>query len=1815
MAYRPIFTPCPQLYDDMEALCADRMRQLVTMVINGPLHVGSPIDEDLNVDMPEPSGPLESMEFRLIRLILDHIRNKKLTTVRKMFADIADNVDDREMLVDSAARLLGSVDDVYCGDVFKKVPFIFDHSDSNSFKYQVMIDDALTDIIMGFFTRKILNGTQALIAMLESIDFRKPIAMSKKKEKFLWDRIMEADYKGRKSAMTGLIQIIQNNERAPDLYCLQALRPIENMLIDLLDRKKHLVPAIVSISEIKNLGPKSLAYMFKRFADAIFDVQASFRPLAVIIELIGQTYMYPAITHPAFLSTNRWRLDGSGKIRTQIALPHSTEAQAPQTFLQYVLLKQPKLVMYEDDVNFQPLFMHTLRQVTEVICMLILEAMAAMEQPDVNMEDPVNQFNWQNISDVCANTLAHGSAQFKSLLEMLHAQLKELKYRKARGELMRVLLQYVGIMVFSSMRGNADYNFDFYKNLYDLYNLLYEEDTENFNTATGESIKVRFFAPAAIWLNLADRIEREQAAHPESAAQYLAPPKLVRCIEFIKDFLNGSKEIEEDFIAVIANSCTAQPDKFEQLFCSRILLQIETPIPNMQKWSLPYSWPSGCGTMALKMSLLESLSFTACQQLFKYLKIRLQVTLQQNETPCPALMESLARMTYVGDTKGNIKCLAHLFIGPKGNEFLAPYQLTLMSEFFSPRLKIISDTKIAPHMFIKAYDYMHHFINMRDSQSLLSYAALEAHFIRMFQWASPHCFRFYPPVVVKIAKPKFNLKSSPMEFFTGEVVVSPEVYGLFVMQYMRIHKMTSPSHFYASDWETADYAIIKHHAVPPAAKKWIPAKFRNMPVHQSPGEDWIKAVVEQTTADIDHFCGRNLNYFHAMFEKNDPRLFILLFRIIFEEVPLTRPMEFPIFAYQFLTQMTARYLIILTNALVDYIIWNLATIKQQDPDNRTRGAAHLVKSLNDFIFKHGFVPLDRFFFQLVTHPGDDVSVRLGLELVALFVEDNSNLDQRLSNLSNFLPSYFQMSYSHSHKYFLGMRQYYETFPELSYKELFHQRSLDNEHIPIYYTNLIERMLPAVDVLFQKLIEQEMDAAIFSALVKKFGFMYRYHPTPATFLYTTLFAMPPELVRVDTVREFVREVALNSDRDHLHKLNGIEKELRCAMLSECFLDRLEVATADEICRKLIDRVNRASTYKHQPPGFAAKDFRFAELPPAAATLTGANIELMVSKHSAGDIIDALYRCAFERPLEKPYDVLNAMALIVTTLPEHFQIYFVDKLEEFVVLPMLTKADDNPKALLESFSRDAFLASENQALSVLSVFHAYFQHCSYNGFTLLINKIKGLVSLIKTESQLIFMLRIIAPLIERCDMMDVTISCALCMYELIDNVLKEKKALILEDTVSDLLYYVKYTVIGYSNKEDVEEYVSRMPASMREKLKYLQMGGSDSEAQQKQTQEQAAAHRVLGHQPSQMQMAMMANLSRTSSQVPMNFPPGFNPQMHRMPMPQPGRGSVEAETVAPPIRVDMLPEYQPARISASEVGAPGHHPGGPHGGPMMPPHHPSGPGSNLAQSMPAMAAMLNQPPQNRPQFPPGFRGQMMGPPQGMHHHPGMMNPNFGHPSGGGNPMMQGGMPPGGGGMMQRFMPHGGYAGSPGPGQFGGMPPPGSHGSTPTSAAVGFPGPGPMGGPNSMGPPTSASVGFPGPGPSSSAGVGFPGPGPSSSASLGFPGPGPMGQPPSASVAGGFPGPGPMSNSGSAGVGFPGPGPMNPSSSAGVGFPGPGPMGQGHMGGIPNQGGLMQGGGIPPHMMGASGGNGFNFQPGTGQGPPMRPGMPPFGMPPGR
>uniref|UniRef100_A0A0K0CUQ9 Mediator of RNA polymerase II transcription subunit 23 n=1 Tax=Angiostrongylus cantonensis TaxID=6313 RepID=A0A0K0CUQ9_ANGCA len=353
------------------------------------------------------------------------------------------------------------------------------------------------------------------------------------------------------------------------------------------------------------------------------------------------------------------------------------------------------------------------------------------------------------------------------------------------------------------------------------------------------------------------------------------------------------------------------------------------------------------------------------------------------------------------------------------------------------------------------------------------------------------------------------------------------------------------------------------------------------------------------------------------------------------------------------------------------------------------------------------------------------------------------------------------------------------FPEMTFAEMAIRPPMMAEmitpraHYPIYYGSLIERLLPILDFTLARALELQVDN-IFSTILTTCGPIYKFHPYPITFLYTILFCMHEQLGHHPRARQFVLAILCQGNL------------LDCIF---AFSSGDQMYSFEDLVYELADRIITCSEFILTPPPYVASDWRFAEYPPAAQALYLACIELLASPHSPEHIVPAMINLLVSSRAQprRPYLMLNAIALLLTALPEAYcrmlQNEFLAVIDSGVLADMTFE-----EIVFDEFEERQLLQMASRPLIVNVVAQAY---CSLSK---LISTFAGeACSRANTENDLWYALRLVVPLLQRC-------------YDWREKVKHEEVILVFypefQDELCDLLYYFKYMFVGDFLRKEAE-----------------------------------------------------------------------------------------------------------------------------------------------------------------------------------------------------------------------------------------------------------------------------------------------------------------------------------------------------------------------------------------------------------------------------
>ncbi|KAI1723658.1 mediator complex subunit 23 domain-containing protein [Ditylenchus destructor] len=1350
---------------------------------------------------------------KLKYVVLQHVKN---SSFRKLFGPLSvDNQYMDEVTCAEACTILKALES---SEALENCCYAMASLLTTEKKCLLSLDRIITKIIFTAYEEGIIPLLLACQLLVTSVDFKSSIPLNPEKIRFVRERMHQLDYKNMRDLLKLLlVEKLDKMQCVLSEYQHQQLMPVEELMIDLIDRKKNFCPALFFITEISRIAANSSVHFLPRVSLKIREMVASFRPLAEIGSMIGRSWLYPITTQALFSwswnTWSTWKLqETTYRLYFKTHLPYSSENMAPQTYFQYILLKQPR---------GQENLCHMLRsssshsgtssriQCNEVIQILLLEAMGAMEESELGISTPMNQYNWIHLSHLVTYALFIGCCSLQSLLSLLQTQLKNCHYNKAKGELMWIVLQYVALTkpkvnaTGASTKNQLDgKNRDL---ILEIFNTLYPHEMVWAGCSTDTLNMVRFFTPAAIWMNL---------SHYPANTPMAIPPKVQQHIDFLQTQLDSRQLPENGVLAVIANGYSNNPEAFET-HVSRAVLKmlganIDQPQPSPAPMAMQHTLPhgrkaEGC-VCALDLSLLDSLTFHAKRMLYQNLTNYLQICTQNGRLPSPALLETIARLLLTTEMfVSNWSIFSNLFSNiiraePKNVDLIAIFADLLNYRLQSAQL----NPPIRAQLISCAFEALCGQASSSESQAVAIHTVCEQIIMRQTMLASPLDFISMAFILISNVQsknlPHANLFTHPEAFdradYMHESHACPEIHRMILLNLCRAHKMiASTSNHIASEYNTDFTQLLRPTKWPASAVKWFPIALQNaVDVDPGPDPSYIDNLNNMSEQEHQAFLQGSDVCFSTQF-KNSRTIMISIFRCIYEYS------NFPTISYKILAQLSANELILNTNYFVDYIISKSGTLHDMEDE---QGIDRLLNVVNEMVFVHHCIPIERFLLSIVLHPNDDRSIEMALFLLSGMIRKSPNFTQGIHmycNSSNAMNT-------KSEDLFTKLADYYKKYPEYTYSELY-KRSVREmpekfsepmeRRLPIYYDSMPERILPIVDILLQRSLEIAINPEYLTLFLNAFSPIYKLHPQPITFLYKTMYSLDSlnTFSHTTPARKFVVDIVQKVDDERSPKY--------CVVTHE-FIANGHKAPIVEVCQQLVDRIIAGSTYMHQPPSFAFKDWRFAEYPPAAQALTGAWIELMASPYSAAQVTEGIVQLAMTRPITRPYDTMNALGLLLTGLPSSFQTVFFDKIVESFEWSQVENGQ--PSMFFESFSQEVYLYSESRVLSMLALIHSFCQHAG--------NRISDK---------------------EKLRHMNEYLKVVISIYDVLGKLVEKIGPLNYEDTVCDLLYQLKYMFVGYSLKNEVEQAIEKFPRSMREKLKFLLTHSSTAENIQQQQQQHA------------------------------------------------------------------------------------------------------------------------------------------------------------------------------------------------------------------------------------------------------------------------------------------------------------------------------------------------------------------------------------------
>eukprot|EP00057_Strongylocentrotus_purpuratus_P018962 XP_011673436.1 PREDICTED: mediator of RNA polymerase II transcription subunit 23 [Strongylocentrotus purpuratus] len=256
-------------------------------------------------------------------------------------------------------------------------------------------------------------------------------------------------------------------------------------------------------------------------------------------------------------------------------------------------------------------------------------------------------------------------------------------------------------------------------------------------------------------------------------------------------------------------------------------------------------------------------------------------------------------------------------------------------------------------------------------------------------------------------------------------------------------------------------------------------------------------------------------------------------------------------------------------------------------------------------------------------------------------------------------------------------------------------------------------------------------------------------------------------------------------------------------------------------------------------FPVFDWRFNEFPNISAhALHCVCVELMALSINPKVVGDALLDVVLKNPSELPRENvmiwINAIALVLTSLPETYCEMIQTRIVEVIcreplagskVNPMTPRSNLNHMFAEFSFASAHPLFTEGESAYVIAITHAIWHHSNIGQLTPLPQFLREQVKPhVKTEDQFLFICHIVGPFLQRFHeertrcLMEIAIE----LYDMLQSVDRHSQQITHADTICDFFYHMKYMFTGDGVKADAEKVIRGLKPPLRTKMRFISKG---------------------------------------------------------------------------------------------------------------------------------------------------------------------------------------------------------------------------------------------------------------------------------------------------------------------------------------------------------------------------------------------------------
>lgn len=374
-------------------------------------------------------------------------------------------------------------------------------------------------------------------------------------------------------------------------------------------------------------------------------------------------------------------------------------------------------------------------------------------------------------------------------------------------------------------------------------------------------------------------------------------------------------------------------------------------------------------------------------------------------------------------------------------------------------------------------------------------------------------------------------------------------------------------------------------------------------------------------------------------------------------------------------------------------------------------------------------------------------------------------------------------------------------------------------LPIYFTNVCLRFLPVLDIIIHRFLEVHQVHKRLEMVLEQLGALYKFHDHPITYLYNTLHYYEKGLRESPKLkRQLVAAVVGNSVKPKGWALT--EEYLATPLEEITWSPKLSYYTA--LIKRLVLALRGVRVFP------AGMEWRFSEFGNSGShALHVTCVELMalpvLPDAVAGNLFDVVVKGHCDIPAAELGEYINAVALVLTWLPESYWLTVHHRIITLLQSPQLTRSG----ASLDIFSlmnMDLLLPCVRQSVPALTiaVVHAFWHHSSHSQLgripQLMKEQIRGIL---ETEAQLVCLFQLVGPFLSRfsVDLARRVFDVTLELYHALAKVDENVSEFVHQDAICDVLYHIKYMFTGDSIKPDLEGIIRGLRPDLQRRLRFI------------------------------------------------------------------------------------------------------------------------------------------------------------------------------------------------------------------------------------------------------------------------------------------------------------------------------------------------------------------------------------------------------------